>query len=201
MFSDQLNDYVNSIEDRLKARFESREKLIQVSREAIRYSGETISLSHRGRKQEALEKYSKAKEKIQEINSIIQSFPELLFGDVGTAYQEISEAAVVLSFYFGVPLDLPLDLGIPDIYYVTGIADAIGEMRRATLETLRKGDSSKAKEILDEMENLYDIIWKLEYPKSLVPGLRQKIDAMRRVLEETRHDVFLSEIVGKLNNT
>jgi len=34
----------------------------------------------------------------------------------------------------------------------------------------------------------------LEYPKSLVPGLRQKIDGLRKILEETNHDLFLAGV-------
>lgn len=72
-------------------------------------------------------------------------------------------------------------------------------MRRAALESLRRGDKERGRRILEEMENLYDILWRLEYPKSLVPGLRQKVDAMRKILEDTRHDVFLAEVVGKVD--
>ncbi|MEM3767603.1 MAG: haloacid dehalogenase, partial [Metallosphaera sp.] len=199
MLTEEIERYVTSIETKLLSRFESRERLLQISREVIRYSGETISLSHRGKREEALDRYSKAKTKLEEIKGIVSNFPELLFGDVGVAFQEISEASVVLSFYFGTSLTLPKDLGIPDVYYITGIADAIGEMRRAALESLRRGEKEKGKEILAVMENIYDMLWKLEYPKSLVPGLRQKVDAMRKVLEDTRHDVFLAEVVGKIN--
>ncbi len=134
MFTDQLAQYISSVESKLMSRFENRERILQISREVIRYSGESISLSHRGRKEEALEKYSFAKKRVDEIRSIVQNFPELLFGDVGVAFQEISEASVVLSFYFDLPLNLPNDLGIPDIYYITGLADAIGEMRRLLLK-------------------------------------------------------------------
>jgi len=72
----------------------------------------------------------------------------------------------------------------------------VGEMRRAVLESLRKGDKAKGREIMEEMETIYEELWKLEYPKSLVPGLRQKIDALRKLVEDTRHDLFLAEVVG-----
>ncbi|MFP3203950.1 MAG: haloacid dehalogenase [Metallosphaera yellowstonensis] len=196
MLSDKISEYILSVEARLRSRFESREKLLLMAREVIRLSGETISLSHRGRREEALRKYSEAVTKVAEIRNIVDSFPELLAGDVGTAFQEVSEATIVLSLYFGVQLSFPKELGIPDIYYITGIADAVGEMRRAVLESLRKGDKAKGREIMEEMETIYEELWKLEYPKSLVPGLRQKIDALRKLVEDTRHDLFLAEVVG-----
>jgi Predicted RNA-binding protein of the translin family len=43
------------------------------------------------------------------------------------------------------------------------------------------------------MEEVYSVLWDLEYPKALVPNLRQKIDYMRRIIEETHHDIFIAE--------
>lgn len=117
MFTDIIGEYISSVEEKLMSRFENRERLLQISREVIRFSGETISLSHRGKKEEAMEKYSQAKKRVEEIKNIVQNFPELLFGDVGVAFQEISEASVVLSFYFDLPLNLPKDLGY--LIYIT----------------------------------------------------------------------------------
>lgn len=192
---EEIIDYINSIESKLTERSDNREKLLLMSRELIRLCGETISLSHRHKKEEAIKKYEEAIKKAKDIENIVSNYPELLYGDVGTSFQELAEASIVLSFYFDVKLNLPEDLGIPDTYYITGIADAVGEMRRSILELLRKGGNiSEADKILDYMDNLYETLWKLEYPKSLVPGLRQKIDQLRRIIEETRHDVFLASL-------
>ncbi|MCI2414351.1 MAG: haloacid dehalogenase [Candidatus Aramenus sp.] len=194
----KIVDYLNGIEPKLSARSDSREQLLLKSRELIRLCGETISLAHRQKRDEALKKFQEAMNKAREIEQIVSNYPELLYGDVGTAFQELAEASIVLSFYFDVELRLPNDLGIPDIYYITGIADAVGEMRRTLLEKLRKGDGVKeAERILEYMDVIYENLWKMEYPKSLVPGLRQKIDQLRKILEESRHDVFLASL-GKV---
>jgi translin len=191
----EIIDYINSVESKLTERSDNREKLLLMSRELIRLCGETISLSHRRKKEEAIKKYEEAIKKAKEIENIVANYPELLYGDVGTSFQELAEASIMISFYFDVKLNLPEDLGIPDTYYITGVADSVGEMRRSILELLRKGDNiGEAEKILDYMDSLYEALWKLEYPKSLVPGLRQKIDQLRRILEETRHDVFLANL-------
>ncbi|WP_230951527.1 hypothetical protein [Sulfolobus acidocaldarius] len=98
----------------------------------------------------------------------------------------------MISIYFNQNLLIATDLGIPDAFYILGIADAIGELRRKTLEHLRKKELEEAEKTYQMMEELYELLWELEYPKALVPNLRQKIDAMRRVLEETHHDIFLA---------
>ncbi|TRM83497.1 haloacid dehalogenase, partial [Sulfolobus sp. F3] len=171
---EEIKRYLGSVNNSLLERFDSREKLLLLARELIRYCGETISLSHRGKKEEALKKYHQAIEKANEIRSIIKNFPEMLYGDVGTAFQELAEATVIISMYFSEKLKLPNELGIPDIYYITGIADAIGEMRRRVLELLKRSSIDEAEKIYNIMEELYELLWGFEYPKSLVPGLRQK---------------------------
>ena len=194
---EEIQGYLDGIEKKLTERFDNREKLLLLSRELIRTCGETISLSHRQKKEEALKKYEEAIQKAKEIEQIINQYPELLYGDVGTSFQELAEASVVVNMYFGGKLYLADELGIPDMYYVLGIADAVGEMRRAILEFLRKGDYESADKFFSYMETIYEELWKFEYPKSLIPGLRQKIDALRRILEETRHDLFLAKL-GKV---
>ncbi|MUM64179.1 haloacid dehalogenase [Acidianus infernus] len=194
---EEIQSYLVRIEKKLTERFDNREKLLLLSRELIRVCGETISLSHRQKKEEALKKYEEAVQKAKEIEQIVNQYPELLYGDVGTSFQELAEASVVINMYFGGKLYLADELGIPDMYYVLGIADAVGEMRRAILEFLRKGDYENADKFFNYMETIYEELWKFEYPKSLIPGLRQKIDALRRILEETRHDLFLAKL-GKV---
>ncbi|BDC19609.1 haloacid dehalogenase [Acidianus sp. HS-5] len=194
---EEIQVYLEGIEKKLTERFDNREKLLLLSRELIRTCGETISLSHRQKKEEALKKYEEAVQKAKEIEQIINQYPELLYGDVGTSFQELAEASVVINMYFGGKLYLADNLGIPDMYYVLGIADAIGEMRRAILEFLRKSDYESADKFFNYMEEIYEELWRFEYPKSLIPGLRQKIDALRRILEETRHDLFLAKL-GKV---
>ena len=190
----QIKEYIDRITPKLQERFDSREKLLLLSREVIRYAGETISLSHRLKKEEATKKYELALQKMKELKSIVDNYPELLYGDIGTAFQEVAEASIVYSVYFDEKVPTAEELGIPDVYYILGIADAVGELRRRVLELLRRGEKDKAEETYAIMEELYEILWELEYPKALVPNLRQKIDTLRRLLEETNHDLFLAHL-------
>jgi translin len=190
----QIKDYVEKITPKLQERFDSREKLLLLSREVIRYAGETISLSHKMKKEEATKRYEMTLQKLKELKEVVCNYPELLYGDVGTAFQEVAEASVVYSIYFDQRVPTGEELGIPDIYYILGIADAIGELRRRVLELLRKREVEKAEHTYTIMEELYEILWELEYPKALVPNLRQKIDSLRRLLEETNHDLFLAHL-------
>ncbi|MEM0294125.1 MAG: haloacid dehalogenase [Saccharolobus sp.] len=194
MIEKEIKEYLNSVYNSLQERFENREKVLLMARELIRYCGETISLSHRGKKEEALKKYEMAITKALDIQKVIIAFPELLYGDVGVAFQELAEASIIISLYFNIKLKLANELRIPDIYYILGIADAIGEMRRMVLELLKKNNVEEAEKTYELMETLYEVLWGFEYPKALVPGLRQKVDGLRRLLEETNHDIFLAKL-------
>ena len=194
MLIDEIRDYINRVLPKLQDRFDKREKVLLVAREVIRYSGETISLSHRLKMWDAKEKFSLALQKLEELKKIVNEYPELLYGDVGTAFQEAAEASIVLSMYFNDKLKTSEDLGIPETYYILGIADAIGEMRRRVLELLRKDQKDEAEKTFKMMEELYELLWALEYPKATVPGLRQKIDSLRKLIEETHHDLFLAHL-------
>lgn len=194
MIEKEIKEYLNSVFNSLQERFENREKVLLMARELIRYCGETISLSHRGKKEEALKKYEMAITKALDIQKVIIVFPELLYGDVGVAFQELAEASIIISLYFNIKLKLANELRIPDIYYILGIADAIGEMRRMVLELLKKNNVEEAEKTYELMETLYELLWGFEYPKALVPGLRQKVDGLRRLLEETNHDIFLAKL-------
>jgi len=194
MLVEKIRKYLVEVTPRLTERFESREKLLQLSREVIRYCGEAISLAHKLKKEEALNKFKIAIEKLAQISEIIKKYPELLYGDIGTAYQEVSEAIFVIQAIFNEDVKLPEGLEIPDSWYVLGIADGVSELRRRVLELLKANKLKEAEEVYDMMEEIYEELWKLEYPKSLVPNLRQKVDMLRRIIEETNHDIYLAKI-------
>lgn len=194
MLVEKIRKYLYEITPKLNERFESRERLLQLSREVIRYCGEAISLTHRLKREEAKEKLKIAIQKLTQINEIIKKYPELLYGDIGTAYQEVSEALFVMQVIFGEDINLPEELEIPEIWYILGIADGIGELRRRVLELLKLNKLNEAERVYNIMEEIYEELWKLEYPKSLVPNLRQKIDTLRRIIEETNHDIYLAKI-------
>jgi translin len=189
----KLSSYIEEIERQLITRYNLREKAIDLAREIIRNCGEIISLSHRGELDNAVKKLEGIKTMIEELRNICNKFPELLFqGDIGIAFQEYTEAIAIISFYKGEEISSFKDIGVPDIFYILGLADFVGELRRAFLEYARKGNLVEAEKTLSLMDRIYELLWKLEYPKAMVPGLRQKIDSLRKILEQTRYDLFLA---------
>jgi translin len=111
------------------------------------------------------------------------------------AYQELAEAANVLSLIELGEHISPEEYQIPSRPYLNGLADVIGELRRASLDYLRQGDVDKAEKLLGTMENVLEGLQSFDYPNALVPDLRRKCDVGRSIVERTRGD--LTRAVGQ----
>ena len=191
MSSSALNKVRSSI-DRISAKLQSKIELRDdaslKARKAIRLCGEAISLAHRERIEEAKVKLEEAKAIINELKQVLQGLTLDVF-DV--ALQEYVEAESLVRIMEGKELPSIDEVQVTEETYALGLADLIGELRRRVLEEIRRGNRAKAEELYEIMKELYEALWPLEYPRSLVPGLRHKIDVMRRVIDETLHDLTL----------
>jgi translin len=188
----KLKASIEGISARLSSKVEAREGLSLKARSGIRLCGEAVSLSHRGHIEEAKKRLKEAKEIIEELRPRRRDL-ELDAFDVLT--QEYVEAETLVRIIEGRELPSLEELQVADEAYVLGMADLIGELRRRALEEMRRGNGSEAERLYELMKGIYELIWPLEYPRSLVPGLRHKLDAMRRVLDETLHDLTLMKIL------
>jgi translin len=188
----KLKASIEGISARLSSKVEAREGLSLKARSGIRLCGEAVSLSHRGHIEEAKKRLEEAKEIIEELRPRRRDL-ELDAFDV--LAQEYVEAETLVRIIEGRELPSLEELQVADEAYVLGMADLIGELRRRALEEMRRGNGSEAERLYELMKGIYELIWPLEYPRSLVPGLRHKLDAMRRVLDETLHDLTLMKIL------
>jgi translin len=188
----KLKASIEGISARLYSKVEAREGLSLKARSGIRLCGEAVSLSHRGHIEEAKKRLKEAKEIIEELRPRRRDL-ELDAFDV--LAQEYVEAEALVRIIEGRELPSLEELQVADEAYVLGMADLIGELRRRALEEMRRGNGSEAERLYELMKGIYELIWPLEYPRSLVPGLRHKLDAMRRVLDETLHDLTLMKIL------
>ena len=91
--------------------------------------------------------------------------------------------------------DEPDEYHIPSRPYLNGLADVIGELRRAALDLLRRDNVLKAEHLLDIMEDILEGLQSFDYPNALVPDLRRKCDVGRSLVEKTRGD--LTRAVGQ----
>ncbi len=180
----------DTIREEIEADDFVREKILPLTRTAIRNCSESIKQSHRG-------DFDKAKMSLEEANSLIkQAKTELAKSEylakshiIDTAYQELAEAANVLSILERGEITTPSVYDIPSRAYLTGLGDTIGELRRAVLENLRENRVERAVALLSSMEIIFENLNDFDFPNALIPDLRRKCDVARNLIERSRGDV------------
>ncbi|MCJ7817324.1 MAG: translin family protein [Candidatus Thorarchaeota archaeon] len=192
----ELTNILNCFRDEIDADDQVREKVLPLSRNAVRKCSESIKMTHK-------KEFTKAKALIEEVHMIITSaIGEMPASDfvskskaMDIAYQELAEAANVLSLIEQGEYTPPEEYQIPSRPYLNGLADVIGELRRAALDCLRRDEVSKAEQLLSTMEDVLEGLQSFDYPNALVPDLRRKCDVGRGLVERTRGD--LTRAVGQ----
>lgn len=189
-----LETIISDIDSALKAKDVKREKVITHSREVIRKAGSAVLAVHKRDKKALAESMEGATAALEAALAICEGQQEFFYvGPMPQAFQEYAEAACVKAMVAGKPLPTPAALRVPVEPYTTGMADAVGEMRRYALDSLRRDDLKEAERALGIMEEVYTALKGFDFPRAVVPNLRRKVDVMRRLLEETRGDVTLAQ--------
>jgi translin len=199
---DRLNDIAEEALEALEARHRVREQALELSRQLIRHSANTIRAIHRG-------EFDKAREMLDEGRAVADQFSTNLAneaaiyeaGYVQDALKEYAEASITYAFLAEQPLPSPGDLKIDYPAYLNGLAEAMGELRRAILDLIRRGELSKGEELLRIMDEVYGILVTVDYPDAITRGLRRTTDMVRGVLERTRGDLTITVRQQRLEAT
>ena len=188
---DNLDSIIEQIRDHLTRQTSVRDLTLSRSRSLIRFCANSIRATHR-------HEYDLAHELLQEAMSAARVmcddarvFSEIYYaGYLQDAVKELAEAAITLALVSGDPIPGPDDLNI-DHYaaYLNGLAEAMGEMRRFALDSLRRDDSREAERLLAIMDDVYSQLVTIDFSDSLTRGLRRSTDMVRGVTERTRGDL------------
>ncbi|ABM80341.1 translin family, DNA-binding protein [Hyperthermus butylicus DSM 5456] len=185
--AEKFRAILSEINTVLSRREELRDSLIKLGRDVIKLSGWAINALHRGRVEEA-RKY------IEEMDSIVSRFREMAKSDSflaesGFVYNVLSEYVEAKVFYSVVVegvIPSHRELSVPEVPYLQGVGDVLGELRRLALDYMRLGRLNEAEKVLDLMEAMYYEMRALEYPDALLPGVRHKVDVARRLIDDTK---------------
>lgn len=178
-----------SIQKQLTHYDEVREKVLGLSRTAVRLSSASILDLHRGNLETASSGISKVEETLSKIEELSEEFNEFRTSQsVVVAYQEYVEAMTLKKIIKSDGIPSVAELKGDYRSYMLGLLDAIGEFRRMSLNNLRRGEVKTAEKLLDAMQGVYDDLQTLEHT-SIIPTFRVKMDAARRIIESTRGDV------------
>lgn len=185
-----LDAIVAGIERDLDARDRIRETSLTAARTIIRLAGGAMRGMHRG--ENVARPLRAVRAEVARLRRTLHGSPEVLHGGaVEAALQEAAEAEIVNAVLHARSLPEPAVLGVTSAAYVLGLGDAIGELRRLTLDRVRTGDMKEANRFADAMEEMYHALLRFDYPDPIV-AVRHKQDVARGLLERTRGELAVA---------
>ncbi len=193
---DDLVERTEGIRQRVVARHLAREEAIQDSREAIRAAANAIRAVHRGEQERADELVAGARAALERAVDGLVDEPDLLHaGFVHDAAKEVAEAVLTRAAVAGRSYPGPEDVGVDDTAWLHGLAETVGELRRACLDHVRAGRLAEGEGLLDQMQEILSVLVTIDAPDGVTKGLRRATDAARAITERTRGD--LTTAVGQ----
>ena len=195
-----LGTTVAPLRKRLEARHEAREQALAASRDAIRAAANAIRAVHRVEQDRAAALLAEAREHLATAVRVSQPHPEVRHaGFVADAAKEVAEAeltrAALSGAQPGAQLPGPDEIAVDDVAWLHGLAETVGELRRASLDRVRSGDLDAGERYLDLMQEILSALATIDVPDGLSRGLRRATDAARAITERTRGD--LTTAVGQ----
>ncbi len=193
------------IRESLEAKNRAREIALPKARQVIRSASLAIRAIHRERYDEAKKHLEASKTSLVEAQSALKAYPEIYFaGFLQDAEKEYSEGMTTFALVTDTPLPNPDELGIGYPPYLSGIGEAMGELRRHILDIIRQGKLTEGERFLTIMDDVYYFLISFDYPDALTPGLRRITDLARSVMEKTRGDLTTSmrqhQLMGALED-
>jgi translin len=183
----------------------AREKALRLCREAIRHSANAIRAVHRGEYEPAQASLKTVRSLLDEMRQALGDYGELLYGRFAhDAEKEYAEASITLALITGNTLPSPDTLGVSHAAYLNGMGEAVGELRRHLLDSLRRGELPHCERLLAAMDDIYGVLVTIDFPDALTYGLKRTTDVVRGVLEKSRGDLTVAlrqkELEGKLDS-
>jgi len=191
-----LTDNLDSIAERIRNSFSdldaAREKVLPRCREAIRHSSNAIRAVHRQEFDKAEELLKSAHSLLGEIEEAAADHTELrATGFFRDAQKEFAEGSITMALVTGKQPPTPDELGVDSPAYLHGLGEAVGELRRYLLDSMRRDDISRGEELLSAMDDIYNLLVTIDFPDAITYGLRRTTDVVRSILERTRSDLTL----------
>jgi translin len=195
----RLNAIVEDVQAHLDAKHAAREQALSLCRDALRHSANAIRAVHRGDFAAAEDLLAQARSMLGQASKALADHPDIFYaGFVHNAQKEFAEGCLTLALVSGRPLPSPADLDVDCPAYLNGLGEAVGELRRYLLDSLRGGDIGRCESILAAMDDIYAVLVTMDYPEAVTAGLRRTTDAVRGILERTRGDLTMALVQRNL---
>ena len=190
--SDNLESIAEQMRLNLAAKDGAREKALPLCRDTIRCCSRAIRAVHRQEFDPARQLLQSARQLLTGAEEAVAPYPELSnTGFIRDAQKEFAEGSITLALVTGERLPEPAELEVDAAAYLNGLGEAVGELRRYLLDSMRQGDLSRGEELLSAMDDIYNVLVTIDFPDAITGGLRRTTDMVRGVLERTRSDLTL----------
>jgi translin len=191
--SSDLEPIMEGVRVNLAAKNQAREAALAACREALRHSANAIRSVHRGDYAGGEELIARANALLRDAAAALKDHPDIFYaGFVHNAQKEFAEACLTLALVAGREMPTPESLGVEYAAYLNGLGEAVGELRRHLLDSLRSGDVDHCEDCLTAMDDIYSMLVTFDYPDAMTGGLRRTTDAVRGILERTRGDLTIA---------
>ncbi len=185
--SRKILEEIDRISVELDRRDSLREEILQVSRELIRCSGRAVTYINAADLQRAREEIYRCATLVEKLLNVPERDKDLT--RYGASLQAFAEFCESVYLYMVVGGDIGESMGlcsekIPPEARLIAIEDLTGELRRQAISLLASWRVDESSWIVKLIGDIYSRLRYLDYPDSLVPGFRHKVDVMRRALED-----------------
>jgi translin len=190
MDKSQLDAISTSAHEYFSVQNRARERALPLCRQLIQNSGTAIRSAHRQEPDAARLLLDANRELNEQLLAAVAESDEMRqAGFMHDAQKEYAEACITFALIQGAAMPGADELKVPMPAYLHGLGEAVGEMRRYILDSLRRGDTTRCESLLETMDDIYGVLMAMDYPDTVTHGLRRNSDAARGLIERTRGDL------------
>ncbi len=183
----ELGKTIEEIVEELKVLEKKQDEALSASRQIIRDCANAIKHLHTGELAQARKAAKELETKIMELKGKVGGE---FSGITHPIYQEYTEIMALLAVHERKHLPTYRQLGVPAVSYLNGLADAVGELRRALQIALKNGDEKAAEYFYEKMNEIYENLMLVKFSSSIVRELKRKQDVARQQLEQARSELL-----------
>lgn len=182
-----LEKIVDALDKKFAEQEKAQDAALSMSRLVIRDCAKAIRHLHTGHVQES---HAVVKTLDADVKKLQKAAGEDFQHIATSAYQEYAEIKCLSALLEKKELPTPEELGIDELSYLAGLADCVGELRRALQLALRAEKTADAEYLFEKMNYIYDNLMILKYSSSLVGPLKRKQDMIRGQVEQARSEML-----------
>jgi translin len=182
----ELNNDIEIVSKHLTRKQSDFDRVMQISRDIIRDSGQIITLMHNGETRAASARLKSVGLIVKTLGKIDSEFRY----NTLQAYQEYAEAFIFSSIKTVRKVPKLSEVAVGNEAYLLGLMDVVGELKREILESLREDKLEEAEWYFDTMKYIYDSTRRLRFAEAVLNGFRKKQDVARIQIENAGSEIL-----------